>query len=237
MTASPLHDRRDRMFRRARLGVLIAALAPATAFVALLGYKFNVWPVSFGLDVLTLKVALGLAVIGVFGALYAAMAAMAERRYAGMLGLAAVLISAATIGAFGWHFALAHDARGGGDVSTNAADPPYYPERVMAERLAAGAHPVPAMVDGGGCEISFLPTQVAPGVVAYGLDKAGFEVPSAGVGGGAGKLVTFWYNRTYDAVVRVRPGRTDVRVTGRDFIHDRGEACRLARRIVVAMKG
>ena len=185
MTASPLHDRRDRMFRRARLGLLIAALAPLTAFAALLGYKFNVWNVDFALDLLTLKVALALAVVGLLGAVYAAIAGLAERRYAGSLGLAAVLVSAVTIGAFGWHFMLAQNARGGGDVSTNAADSPYYPERIIASRTEARAPAVPALVGAGGCEVSFLPTQAAPGVAAYALDKAGFEVPGAGVGGGA----------------------------------------------------
>ena len=223
------------MFRRARLGLLIAALAPLTAFAALLGYKFNIWPVDVALDLLTLKVTPALAVIGVFGALYAAVAALSERRYAGSLGLAAVLVSAVTIGAFGWHYALTRDARGGGDVSTNAADSPYYPERIMAARTQGRAPPVPALIGAGGCDVSFLPTQVAPGVAAYALDKAGFDVPGAGVGGGSGTLITFWYNRTYDAVVRVRPGRTDVRVTARDFSHDRGEACRLAKKIVAGM--
>jgi hypothetical protein len=236
MTASPRHDRRDQMFRRARLGLLIAALAPLTAFAALLGYKFNVWPVDFALDVLTLTVAPVLAVIGVLGALYAAAAALAERRYAGSLGLAAVLVSAITIGAFSWNFILTRDARGGGDVSTDAAEAPYYPAHIIAERTERRAPPVPALVGAGGCEIAFLPTQVAPGVAAYGLDKAGFDVPAAGVGGGSGTLITFWYNRTYDAVVRIRPGRTDVRVTARDFRHDRGEACRLAQRVIAGMK-
>ncbi len=236
MTASPQHDRRDRMFRRARLGVLIAALAPATAFAALLGYKFNVWSVDFGLDVLTLRVVPVLAVIGVFGAIYAATAALAERRYAGTLGAAAVVLSALTIGAFGWHYALVRDARGGGDVSTNAADSPYYPAKTIAERTEGRASPVAAQVGEGGCEIRALPTQVAPGVVAYALDKAGFDVPSAGVGGASGRMYSFWYTRTYDAVVRVRPGRTDVRVTARDFRHDRGEACRLAKRILAGMQ-
>lgn len=223
------------MFRRARLGLLIAALAPLTAFAALLGYKFNVWQVNFAIDVLTLKVTPVLAVIGVFGALYAAVAALAERRYAGSLGLAAVLVSAITLGAFGWHYALVRDARGGGDVSTNAAESPYYPERIMAERTARRASPVPALVGDGGCDVRYLPTQVAPGVAAYALDRAGFDIPAAGVGGGSGTLITFWYNRSYDAVVRIRPGRTDVRVTARDFRHDRGEACRLARKIVAGM--
>lgn len=223
------------MFRRARLGLLVAALAPLTAFGAVLGYKFNVWSASFALDLLTLKVSPVLAVIGVFGAVYAVIAALSERRYAGSLGLAAVVISALTIGAFGWHYALVRDARGGGDVSTNAADSPYFPERIVAARAGWRLPPVPALAGAGGCEVSFLPTQAAPGVAAYALDKAGFDLPGAGVGGGSGTLVTFWYNRPYDAVVRIRPGRTDVRVTARDFRHDRGEACRLAKRIVAGM--
>jgi hypothetical protein len=235
MTASPRQDRRDRMFGRARLGLIIVALAPLTAFAALLGYKFNLWTLDVGLDLLTLKAALGLAILGVAGAVYAAAAGVAERRYAGSLGLAAVLLSAATLASFGWHFALEREARGGGDVSTNAADSPYFSEAIMADRTLHRAAPVPVNVGAGGCDVTFIPNQVAPGVAAYGLDKAGFDVPGLGVGGGSGSLITFWYNRSYDAVVRIRPGRTDVRVTARDLRHDRGEACRLARRIAAGM--
>lgn len=235
MTASPRQDRRDKMFARARLGLFIVALAPLTAFGALLGYKFNLWPVNFALDLLTLKVALGLAVPGVLGAVYAAAAGLTERRYAGSIALAAVVLSAVTLAGFGWNFLLERDAGGGADVSTNAADPPYFSERVMAERTKYQAAPVPARADAAGCDVAFLPTQVAPGVVAYGLDKTGFSAPGVGVGGGSGTWFTFWYNRPYDAVVRVRPGRTDVRVTARDPRHDRGQACRLTRRLVSAM--
>jgi hypothetical protein len=235
MTVSTRQDRRDRMFGRARLGLFVVALAPLAAFLALLGYKFNLWPVTVALDLLTLKIALGLAVPGVVGAVYAATAGLAERRYAGSLGLAAVLLSAATLAGFGWHFVQVRQAVSASDVSTNAADAPYFPEWVMAERARGTAAPVPARADAGGCEVSFLPTQVAPGVVAYSLDKAGFDVPAVGVGGGSGTWISFWYNRPYDAVVRVRPGRTDVRVAARDRKHDWGQSCRLARRIVAGM--
>lgn len=236
MTASPPHDRRDRMFRRARLGLLIAALAPLTAFAAAIGYKFSIWSLDFAIDLLTMKVALGLAIVGVIGALVAATAGLAERRYAGSLGLAAVVISAVTLAGFGWHFALERDAKGGGDVSTDASDSPYYPEPIIAARARMGSTPVPASAGAGGCEIAALPTQVAPGVAAYALDKAGFNVPGAGVGGGAGTWISFWYNQPYDAVVRIRPGRTDVRVTARNPRRDGGQACRLAQKIVAGMQ-
>jgi hypothetical protein len=235
MTGSPRHDRRQKMFGRARLGLVLAALAPLTAFAAVVGYKFNVWSVDFALDLLTLKVALGLTALGVFGAVYAAIAGLAERRYAGSLGLAAVVISAVTVAGFGWHFTLMRDARGMGDVSTNAGDPPGFNERIMVGRQRGGADPLSVQAGAGGCAVAFLPTQVAPGVVAYGLDKAGVDIRGAGVGGGGGTWISFWYNRRYSAVVRVRPGRTDVRVTAWDRKHDRGQACRLAQRIVAGM--
>lgn len=235
MTASPRHARRDKMFGRAWLGLCVAALAPLTAFVAVAGFRFNVWSVDVGLDLLTLKVALGLAVPGVFGALYAAAAGLAERRYAGLPALVAVAVSAATVASFGWHFVQERDAKGMGDVSTNAADPPGFNAAIVDQREGAGADPLSARAGASGCAVAFLPTQVAPGVAAYGLDKAGFEVGGVGVGGGSGSRTSFWYTRTWDAAVRIRPGRTDVRVTARDRRHDGGEACRLARKLVAGM--
>ncbi|HEX8471556.1 MAG TPA: DUF1499 domain-containing protein, partial [Brevundimonas sp.] len=69
----------------------------------------------------------------------------------------------------------------------------------------------------------------------YGLQSAGFDVRGLGVGRADGGWTSFWFDRTYDGVVRIRPGRTDVRVTARDLSHDRGQACRLARKIVTDM--
>jgi hypothetical protein len=218
------------MFGRARLGLFIVALAPVLAFIALAGFKFNVWSIEVGLDLLTLKVALGLAVLGVFGAMYAAAAGLAERRYAGGIGLAAVLLSAATVAGFGWHFLLARDAVGTGDVSTNLADPPAISTAWVKD------HDVKASHEAAGCDLAFVPTQVAPEVAAYALKTARFDVDSLGVARADGTWISFWYNREYDASIRIRPGRTDVRVLAHDPAHDRGQACRLARRILKEME-
>ena len=77
---------------------------------------------------------------------------------------------------------------------------------------------------------------VAPGVAGYALKEAGFEVAGIGVGRADGSHDSFWFGFTHDAVVRIRPGRTDVRVTARDDRDDGGEACRLATKIVEVLQ-
>ena len=45
-----------------------------------------------------------------------------------------------------------------------------------------------------------------------------------------------WFGFPYDAVVRIRPGRTDVRVVARDPRPDGGATCRLTAKIVANLE-
>ena len=225
--------RRQKMFRRAGVGLFLALLSPLTVFLAVAGLKAGVLPIETAFDLMTMKIALGLAGVGVIGALFALVAGLAEFKSAGMLALAAVVVSAATVAGLGW--SLAQGAPGGGDVSTNGSETPGFSNAVMAQRRAAGADPVPAQAGAAGCAVTAPMTQVPPGAAGYGLQSAGFDVRGLGVGRADGAYTSFWFNRTYDGVVRIRPGRTDVRVTARDLSHDRGQACRLARKIATDM--
>ena len=69
-----------------------------------------------------------------------------------------------------------------------------------------------------------------------GYKLAGFDVLGSGVGRADGVRTGFWFGFQYDAVVRIRPGRTDVRVTAREDRPDGGEACRLAQAILAEIQ-
>lgn len=226
--------RRQRAFRRASLGLILTLLSPLTVFLAVAGLKSGVLPIEIAFNLLTMKVALVLAGIGVVGALIAVIASLSELKIAGVVAGAAVFVSVVTLAVFGWSIVQA-DRATGGDVSTDATEPPGFSRGVLTERTAAGADPVPIAAGPAGCEISAPMTQVPPGAAGYGLQSAGFTVRGLGVGRADGAWTSFWFNRTYDGVVRIRPGRTDVRVTARDLSHDRGQACRLARKIATDM--
>lgn len=224
--------RRQKMFRQAVVGLILTLLSPLTVFLAVAGLKGGVLSIETAFDLLTMKIAFGLAAVGVIGAIIALMAGLAEFRSAGGVAIAAVLLSVATVSLFAWSTVQAGQAKGGGDVSTNADEPPGFSAAVLAQRRVAGSDPVPKAAGPAGCEITAPMTQVPPGAAGYGLQSAGFDVRGLGVGRADGAWTSFWFNRTYDGVVRIRPGRTDVRVTARDLSHDRGEACRLARKTV-----
>ena len=80
---------------------------------------------------------------------------------------------------------------------------------------------------------------VAAGGTRFGLwalEQAGFRAHGAGVQRADGTHTGFWFGVTHDAVIRIRPGRTDIRVAARDPLPHGGEACRLATRISEALR-
>ena len=235
MTPSSRDDAtRDRLaVKRAAACLAVALAAPLLVFIAALGIRFGAFDMDFGLGVLTLKAAWFLAWAGGVAAVLAVVVALREPRAAGPVAAAALLAAGGTLGLFLLHFARV-DPSAGFDVSTNPADPPGYSDLMAARRDAAGAD-APAAGEGG-CAVAAVPNQVAPGVAAYGLQANGFDVLGYGVGRADGSRSGFWFGRTHDAVVRIRPDRTDVRVTARQGRYDNGEACRLTRAIVAALQ-
>jgi len=220
-------------FRRAAACLAVALAAPLLAFVAAVGLRTGLLDLDFGYGVLTMKAAWGLSWVGAAAAVGAVIIALRSPRAAGLVAGAAVLAAGATLSLFLSHFARSADRTAAFDVSTNPADPPGYSDQVRSRRAASGAD---APVTSPGCAVAAVPNQVAPGVAAYALQQAGFEVPGFGVGRADGTRTGFWFGRTHDAVVRIRPGRTDVRVTARRGRFDDGEACRLTREIVAALQ-
>lgn len=222
-----------RAVRWARVLLALTLLAPATAFVAVAGTKLGVWDWTVGYSLLAMRVGLAFAALGAVAALGGVIIALGERR-AWPVALVGLVAGAATMTVYGLHLAsqgLAVTGRADvvPDVTTNAAEPPAFSGPLAAQRAAAGA---PALSAFGSCAAATVPTQVAPSVAAYALQEAGFTILGSGVGRADGTRTGFWFGFRHDAVIRIRPGQTDVRVASREARPDGGEACRLLQTIV-----
>lgn len=217
-------------------------LSPLTVFVAIAGLKAGLFPIETAYDLLTMQVGFYLAGLGLVGVILALIGAARAFRSSWLIAAAAVLISTVSVTLFmqemneALSYALNNKAdptfnpRAG--VSTNPGDQLGFSASVMAERQADGADTLAPGVGLNGCAIANLPTQVAPGVAGYALREAGFTIRDLGVNRGSGVHTSPFFDRTYDAVIRIRPGLTDVRVAPRDGAHDHGTSCRLATRIL-----
>ena len=210
--------------RRLMLAVLTA---PLLVFVAALGTRSGLWSYEIGHDLLTLRVGVGLAAFGALAALVLVFSAVRRRAPWGTAALA-VAVSAATIGVYAWQ--MSRVASGPpDDISTDTAEIPGFgaldarrgeqgPLRTAGVDVCPGALPVM--------------TQVAPETAVWALQETGFSLQGRpGVGRAAGTHRGFWYGTVHDAVIRIRPGRTDIRVDARDERRHGGEACRLATRL------
>ncbi|NJC42579.1 hypothetical protein GGQ87_002874 [Brevundimonas alba] len=211
----------------------IAFLAPIFILVAALGTRTGLWSYETGHDVLTARIGVVLGTMGVLAAV--ALLVSAFRRRASLwLAALALAVSAMTLGGLGWHMTRL-GAGPPDDISTDLAEIPGFGVLESRRRGSDGgatggveACPgaVPAM------------TQMAPESAVWALQEAGFSVQGGvSVGRAAGTHTGFWFGTVHDAVIRIRPGRTDVRVAARDGRPHGGEACELATRISAALRG
>lgn len=204
-----------------------AFVAPLLVFVAALGTRFGVWSYEVGHDVLAMRVGVGVATLGLVAALALLIAAL-RRRAPLWLAVGALAASAATLGGGAWQ-AYRIESGPPDDISTDMAEIPGF-GALDARRGGAGP------VETGGVDVcpGAVPamTQVAPASAVWALQEAGFSVQGGvTVSRVAGTHRGFWFGTVHDAVIRIRPGRTDVRVAARDGRPHGGEACRLATRI------
>lgn len=229
----------DGTVRLARRAAVVALLAPLLVMVAAMGTHLGLWDWRIGWSLLTWKVGLGLAGVGLAAAVIAIFCAAKRPKAAGLAAVLAVLAGGGTAGVYGWAWTNgnAPGAGGGfGDVTSDPGAPPVFGRTLSQRRAAAGAPDLTPAGQFSGCALQFVPSQAAPEVAAWALDQAGFAVLGSGVGRADGVRTGFWFGFQYDAVVRIRPGRTDVRVTAREDRPDGGEACRLARAILAEVQ-
>lgn len=204
----------------------VVILAPVFVLVAALGTRTGIWSYETGHDLLATRIGAGLAAFGAVAA-FALIVYALRRRASPWLAALAVAVSAATVGGYAWQVTRIMDGPPD-DISTDMAEVPGFgaldarrgggPDETGGVDTCPGA--VPAM------------TQVAPASAVWALQEAGFSVQGGvTVARAAGTHRGFWFGTVHDAVVRIRPGRTDVRVAARDGRPHGGEACRLATRI------
>jgi len=203
---------------------LLAAVAPVVVVVAALGTRVGAWPVETGYDLLTMQVGWYLAFLGAAAALGALVLSLASFRKTGLMAIASVLVAGATLGGFLWQKARL-SAGPVENVSTDLTEVPGFGD-LGAERGGQGPGPAVGVDDCPGA----LPVmrQIAPTAAIYALEQAGFTLRGAGVGRADGSQEGFWFGFDHDAVIRIRPGRTDIRVAARDHRPHGGEACRMA---------
>ena len=203
---------------------LLAVAAPLLVLVAALGTRVGAWPVEIGYDLLTMRAGWFLAFFGAAAALGALVLSFANFRKSGQLALAAVLIAGATLGGFLWQKARL-SAGPVENVSTDLAEVPGFGD-LGDERSGQG----PGSAVGAEACPGALPVmrQIAPTAAIYALEQAGFTLRGAGVARADGSQEGFWFGFDHDAVIRIRPGRTDIRVAARDHRPHGGEACRMA---------
>ena len=202
----------------------LSVAAPVLVLVAALGTRFGAWPVEIGYDLLTLKAAWYLSLGGAAAALGALVLALGNIRRSGLTALAAVLVAGATLGGFVWQ--KARLAAGPVEnISTDLAEVPGFGD-LGEQRVGRGPGPAAGAEACPGA----LPVmrQIAPTAASYALEQAGFTLRGAGVGRADGSRKGFWFGFDHDAVIRIRPGRTDIRVAARDHRPHGGEACRMA---------
>ena len=216
---------------RLRWLTLAAFAAPILVLVAVFGTRFGLWSAGFGLEVLTLKVGRILAFVGLAAALIAVVVAMKDMKRRGLYAAVSLVVAGAAVTLFavqGQRFAVP----AANDVTTDAAEPPAFSRAVLAMRGGQGEATASAACPG----LISVPRQVAPETAAAALEAAGFIVRGAAPFRADGASEGFWFGLTYDAAIRIRPGRTDVRVAQREGVTVGDEACRLARAIASGLQ-
>lgn len=215
---------------RALLAFSLAA--PLLVLAAALGTRSGGLSLETGYDLLTMRVGWWLAIAGALAALAAVVLALRDFRRSGLLAVATVLVGGGTLAGYIWHNGRMAAAPPE-DISTDLAEIPGFGDlnderRGRGPRATAGVEACPGALP--------MMAQIAPGSAAWALQEAGFTIRGAGVARADGSRESFWFGFDHDAVIRIRPGRTDIRVAARDDRPHGGDACRMASRISEALR-
>lgn len=249
MTGSPV-ARRKAAAAFVRLALVVGLAAPVLVGIGAFATKTGLLAPEVGYDRLVLGWAALAARIGAAVGLLALAASLVDLRRLLPWALAALVIPGATLAGF---LAFERAVAAGPpvhEVSTNWDEPPNFSDQMMARRGPSaapveaapvapagfgppwGGQPV-ARINAATCPGAVpIARQVAPGEAARALERHGVQVIGRAPWRVEGTHESWWFGFETDVVVRIRPGRTDVRAIGRDARPDLGAACRLASAIV-----
>lgn len=212
--------------------VALALAAPLLVLVAAIGVRTGLITLETGYDLLTLRIAWGLSFAGLGAGLTALVLSFRDFARSGLLALFALAVAGATVGVFAWQSSR-NAAAPVENVSTDLVEIPGFGN---LSRLRGGPGPGAAVGPEACPGAVSVPRQVAPAEAAAALEQAGFAVGGAGVGRAEGTREGFWFGFDLDAVIRIRPGQTDIHVAARDPRPHGGEACRAATAISRALQ-
>jgi len=206
----------------------LSAAAPVLVVAAIAATRFGGVDLAVAYDLLTWTVARVLAWIGLAGALVAALLAFRDLGRRCLHAAIALVLSGATVGVFQWQ-AQRLAAESAPDIASNMAEPPAFSRLAAFHRGSVPAGP-------GACAaVRAVPTQVLAQQATSALVDAGFQVVRASTFEVEGTHEGAWFGFAYDAAIRIRPGRTDIRVAARGTRPDGGAACRLAGELAAAL--
>ncbi|MBD3837067.1 DUF1499 domain-containing protein [Brevundimonas sp.] len=207
------------------------AAAPLVVIVAAVAAtRFGGVDVGLAYDVLTWTVARGLAWVALAAALVVAGLAFRDLKGRGLYAVAALILAGTAVVGFQVQAAsLATETPR--DVTSNGAEPPTFSRLAAIHRGQTPAGP-------DACTAArSIPTQVLAQQAAAALVDASFPVVRATTFEVEGVHEGAWFGFAHDAVVRIRPGRTDIRVAARDRTRpDGGATCRLAGKLADALE-
>ncbi|HEV7228662.1 DUF1499 domain-containing protein [Brevundimonas sp.] len=197
-------------------------------FTASMGTRGGFWSPDFALDVLTFRVAAALTALGAVCALVLAVQSMRRPRAVGLAAAIAVLAVGATASGLGLRWSTFNGLQAW-DVSSDRDEPPGFSDVLARRRAAEGAARAPSPAGPQACPGAVsVASQLTPEAASAALEDAGFTVIGSAPFRVEGERRGFWFDLAHDAVVRIRPGRTDLRVTARAARAQGEETCRLA---------
>ena len=219
--ASGPRSRLKRGMAKVRVAMALAVLAPLITFAAVLLTRNGIVSLDFGLDVLTLQVAFVAAWVALAFAVLSLVLSLPQFGRPGLVSIAIVVVCAGIAGAF-FVQSRAIAVAGPLDVSTDLTEPPG----------VAGATGTPVACPG----VEAVLTQVAPAQATAALQGAGFDITESQLFRSRGVRDGFWFGMGHEAHIRIRPGRTDVRIVARYDHTDGGQTCRIAQKVVEGLQ-
>jgi len=211
--------------------------APLVVFVAVFGVSFGWWTRFFALHQLTWGVAPWLFGLGTVCALVLLWGA----RRGGLFRVLAAVLAVAVVAVGAWLFHGSTRPYSSVDVaprsvSTNPSEPPPFSTRLMAERSESGGAREQDLNDAACPGVASIPRQVLAEDATAALQRAGFTPLPSSLFRVEGTHTGLWFQIQHDATIRIRPGRTDVRVAVRENLVPDDQACRLLARIVAELQ-
>lgn len=237
------------------LALLVGLAAPGLVLLGALGSKAGWFSWETGFVTLTIGWAPTVAIAGIVLGLLAVLMAMVLRSKAmWAAALLALILPAATLGAMAAFKNKAKSVPPIHDVSTDWADPPMFSATIMAAR-GADANPVerdpraPEKAKNprwAGRRVAEINAETCPGAKPVGrmvdaaearrvLEDQGVVVVGSAPFRVEGTHESAWFGFEDDVIVRIRPGRTDVRSVSRVGASDIGANCERVTKIVRAL--